>query len=194
MQKKNNMYKKQLSFTSPLKHANILNNTSTTFHDQNIFGIVKIKDRKERMMKSSYSFFSDNSNLKIRMDDFSKYFKGKKEQKPFLINSLFNYDKKKESPNKVHIKFKFENKNNILNHGRCISAKRIIINKGKDEILRNQSSINKNKDSHNKTFNQRNLNLLNSVNNILKKPIIIQKFIPTNLFHKIKNNNNNKFK
>ena len=177
---------------NPIIETNYKLNNISTFYDQNFFGNFKGKECKERLIKSSKSFYDDKFALKKRLEDIANYYRGKSSQKPIMVQDLNN-----------ELKFNNNTSSNVLTKQKINTEKALIGNKIKERyysanrIKKNMKNIfikvrpkttNKFFNNYTRIYKERNGYSNKKIGNQKKNSNVINKFSPTNLFPNIINN------
>ena len=211
----NNSYNfNSLITNTPKVDRKILLNENNRYHN-NSPSLLGNKNLRNQVLKSSSSFLNDNSGIKKRMEEMSRFYSGYKKRNSgpiifsYLENNLLNNNDDKVNNNvlfddKKKLKLK-KNKDNALKNrgmrGRCLSAQRYnendiknVKNSFKKTLQYTKADINNfnnyiqelSDTKKNLLFSKQNYNKKN-INNNKPRKITINKFSSTSLFPTINN-------
>ena len=211
--KKNNIYILGESSISIDKNKSV---NEINKHNGNTLFIAnkKIKNQKAQILQTSLSFMNNNTGIKQRMEEMSKYYSGnifKKSSGPIIIsykNDIYSKNNNKNIKTVDKNIFFEENKKLKLKLSkeiipkrkeRCLSAKRYGEKTNNGEMpFENKILVkniypkvfeDKNKNYNITAFTSRKANFItkNVLNNNKSKKITINKFLPTTLFPNVSN-------
>ena len=211
--KKNNIYILGESSISIDKNKSV---NEINKHNGNTLFIAnkKIKNQKAQILQTSLSFMNNNTGIKQRMEEMSKYYSGnifKKSSGPIIIsykNDIYSKNNNKNIKTVDKNIFFEENKKLKLKLSkeiipkrkeRCLSAKRYGEKTNNGEMPFENKILVKNIypkvfEDNNKNYNitpftSRKANFINKniLNNNKTKKITINKFLPTTLFPNVSN-------